>query len=241
MTRAEFLELISKNIKKSGFHLTSVIESTDPAFIYSIGLSEKLGYEIIFAGGAYFNKEQKSSIIREIVKALEEDSSKLNSTISTKDYGKFELRNAKYSWCEHLTLGVFDYYDSEKVDVYQLVPEKKYFTYDIPNMLSEWNNETHSAWQWLTKEWEFDLPKNSKVATNLNALQGYPVTEIMRWEEDYWEMFSGAGPDVKDEDTRIVPIGTIFGIDRTIAAAFNLTIKEGIWRESRDSNWNKWK
>ena len=241
MTRAEFLELIRNNIKKDGFHLTSVIESTDPSFIYSIGLSEKLGYEIIFAGGFYFNKEQKSNIIREIVKALEKDKSKLNSDISTKDYGKFELRNTKFSWCEHLTLGVFDYYDSNKINVYQLVPEEKHFTYDIPDMSSELKDETHSAWQWLTKKWEYDIPKNSKVATNLDALQGYPITEIMRWEEDYWEMFSGAGPDVKDEETRIVPIGTIFGIDRTIASALKLPIGEGIWRESRDSNWNKWK
>ncbi|MBB3696464.1 DUF4262 domain-containing protein [Flammeovirga yaeyamensis] len=240
MTRSEFLNLITNNIKKYGLHLTSVIESTEPAYIYSIGLNEKFGFEIIFAGGAYFDKEQKSQIINEIVKALDKDLTNMNSVINTHNFGKFKLREAKFSWSKELTLGVFDYYNSNDIKVYQLIPEEKHFTIDIPDMSKERGDNIQLAWQWLTEEWNLPIPKDSKVTTNLEVLKGDPVTEIMKWEENYWEMFSIAADDIKDENIRIVPIGVILGNDVTIENAFALSEKSGIWRDSIHSNWNIW-
>lgn len=53
-------------------------------------------------------------------------------------------------------------------------------------------------------------------------------------------MFSGAGPDVKQEDMRIVSLGIILGIDESVTPALKLKIGTGIWRESAEDSWHEW-
>ena len=74
----------------------------------------------------------------------------------------------------------------------------------------------------------------------LKALQGEPITELMRWEKDEWEMFAGPGPEVQKEDTRVVSLGTILGIDNTLLPAVDLETGKGLWRTDRDSEWQNW-
>ena len=75
--------------------------------------------------------------------------------------------------------------------------------------------------------------------TNLEALKGAAVTEAMRWEVDQWELFSGAGPDVKKEDTRVVPLSTLVLYDSTLDLVMKLEEGKGLWR-NEDMMWNKW-
>jgi hypothetical protein len=53
-------------------------------------------------------------------------------------------------------------------------------------------------------------------------------------------MFSGPGPDVEKEDIRIVPLGTILGIDATLKPIVNLIVGQGLWRDNKDSSWQDW-
>ena len=53
-------------------------------------------------------------------------------------------------------------------------------------------------------------------------------------------MFTGSGTDVKEEDVRIVSLGTILGIDRSLLPALNLQVEQGLWRTYRESGWQNW-
>jgi len=88
--------------------------------------------------------------------------------------------------------------------------------------------------------WNYSVPEDSTVVSNINALLGDTITEVTRWENNEWEIFAGAGPDVKEDEMRIVSLGTILGKDKTLAPAINLDLGKGIWRESLESSWNKW-
>ena len=143
-------------------------------------------------------------------------------------------------WPDELWLGALDYYDVDSIPVLQIVPEEKYRTLDIPDMSQEWNPESEPVWRWLTEEWNYPVPKKSIAVTNLDALRGKPVTEVVRWEEEEWEMFAGAGPDVDEEDARWVPLGTLIGIDQTLYPAANLGIGKGIWRDDEEMKWHRW-
>lgn len=136
--------------------------------------------------------------------------------------------------------GVFDYYKKADMRAYQIVPDAIHFTYDIPDMSKKWSVSTEPVWQWLNRKWPYSVPESSTVATNLSALQGDPITELMRLEENEWEMIAGPGPDVQKKDMRIVSLGTALGIDNTLLPAADLEIGKGLWRTDRDSDWNDW-
>lgn len=65
------------------------------------------------------------------------------------------------------------------------------------------------------------------------------MTEACRWEDDYWELFAGVGPDVPREETRIVELGTMLAADPSLAPIRDLEVGGGIWRED-GSEWHVW-
>ena len=74
---------------------------------------------------------------------------------------------------------------------------------------------------------------------DLGTLRGLPVNEACRWEEDYWELFAGAGPDIPDEQKRIVGLGMLLASDPSLAPVLDLKAGDGIWREDK-SEWHVW-
>ena len=131
-------------------------------------------------------------------------------------------------------------YDSDQISLYQIVPNNKYYTLEVPNMELGYS-EKDPIWKWLTKEWSYPIPSNSVAITNLSALRGSRITEITRWEVNEWEMFAGYGPDIAEEEVRIVPISILLGIDSSVGESINLEVGKGIWREQEDINWEAWK
>jgi hypothetical protein len=87
--------------------------------------------------------------------------------------------------------------------------------------------------------WSYPVPSKSVAGTNLAALRGERITEAMRWEEDEWELYAGAGPDVAKEAMRVVPLGTLLAADMSLEAVVSLRIGEGLWRDA-DSAWHSW-
>jgi hypothetical protein len=236
----QFLELINSNIEKHKFHLTTVNSLIEPRYVYSIGLKELFGFELIFAGAIYYLKEDVSQIFEEIVEHLRKGENMAIKKIKVGNIGNFSFSNVDESWSKLMMLGVFDYYKIEEINAFQIIPDSFHFTFDTPDMSKKFNISSEPVWQWLVKEWDYNVPSNSSVATNVAALLGKPITEIVRCEINEWEMFAGAGPDVEIKDMRVVSLGTILGIDESLIPAINLNTGEGLWRETINSNWNKW-
>ena len=235
-----FKELVHSNIEEYGYHITIVGGAIEPRFAYSIGLSTQFNFELVFAGGIYYLKDQVLQVFNKIVDNLRTGSWTSGGRITMDSLGEFSFLTVLKSWSKMMLLGAADYYKNANIQAYQIVPDATHFTYDIPDMSREWTVSTEPVWQWLDREWPYNVPKTSKVITNLEALQGECITELTRWEEDEWEMFAGPGPDVQEGDIRIVSLGTILGIDNTLLQAVEHEVGNGLWRTDKDSGWHKW-
>jgi hypothetical protein len=240
MDKKQFLELIRSNIDKYHYHVTIVGSMTAPRYAYTIGLSDLFNFELIFAGGIIFLKDDLSLIFSTIVEELKNQKNTVNQKITIDGSGAFSLSVVDPSWSKLMMLGVFDYYKISEITTFQIVPDPNHHTLDIPNMSNEWSISSEPVWQWLVREWDYDVPENSTVVTNIDAMLGESITEVTRWENDTWEMFAGAGSDVLKEDARVVSLGTILGIDKTLLPSINLDIGKGLWRDNGDSDWNNW-
>ncbi len=238
--KRQFLDLIKSNIDKYEYHITRVISIIEPRYAYTIGLSELLGFELIFAGGIIFLNDDLSLIFSTIVKELGKKKATLDLKISVGTLGIFSLSSVDSSWSELMMLGVFDYYNTENINAYQIIPDSDHHTLDIPKMSNKFNVLSEPVWQWLVNKWDYAVPENSIAITNIDALKGATITEVARWEDNEWEMFAGAGPDVQKEDIRVISLGTMLGIDRTLFRVLGLAIGEGLWRDTVDSEWNNW-
>jgi hypothetical protein len=240
MNKESFKELIQSNIDRHGYHVTIVGGGIQPRFAYSIGLYSQLNFELVFPGGIYYLKDQVLQIFLEIVNNLKGSNGVMGERIAIDSLGEFSFLPVDPSWSKLMLLGVFDYYKKADIQAYQIVPDASHFTYDIPDMSKEWSSSTEPVWQWLSNKWHFKVQESSTVTTNLEALRGEAITELMRWEEGEWEMFAGPGPDVQKEDMRVVSLGTILGTDNTLLPALDLEIGNGLWRTDKESEWQNW-
>ncbi|MBF4519515.1 DUF4262 domain-containing protein [Flavobacterium sp. ANB] len=235
MTRSEFLNIIKTNIHDNEYHLTLVNGGQHPEFSYTIGLTEKLGFELIIAGG-FISVKDNEAIFRYIYNQLK-SGHKIESEFKLSENNVYYLSKVDSSWSKKLMIGVYDYYNLDEITAYQIISVNR--TMDIP-LMSEFKITDDPIWKWLDLDWNFNVPKNSYIITNIDSLQGKTITELTRWEEHVWEMFSKPGPDVKEEDIRIVSLGTILGIDNTLQPILNLAVGEGLWRDNKDSEWQNW-
>ena len=233
--KEQFLNLIRSDIEKYGYHITIVNSPIEPRYAYTIGLSTLFNFELILAGGIYYLKEDLFQIFDAIVKELEEgDKTVINSSL-----GSFSLIDVDNSWSKLTMLGALNYYKIDAIKALQILPDPDHFTLDIPDMSNHFDI-SEPVWQWLVRKWSFNVPESSTVITNINSLKGEPVTEMMRWEDDEWQMFAGPGPDVKKSDIRVVSLGTMLGIDNSLLSALSIKIGKGLWREDSNSKWNDW-
>jgi hypothetical protein len=240
LQRSELLARISSNIAQTGYHVTLVTGGELPRFAYTIGCTTTLAAEFVFAGGEFYSKDQVSEIIAATISLATEESDWPNRSISLHELGSFSLAKADTSWAKLLLLGAFDYYQQADLQVWQIVPDQAHHTLDIPAMAQAFEAAAQPVWQWLTRKWEYPIPSNSMAITNLQVLAGVKATEIMRWEEAEWEIFAGAGPDIPKAEMRIVPLGTLLGIDASLDVAVHLAIEKGLRRDSVTLDWNTW-
>lgn len=236
MTNKEFLHIIRTNIDEIGYHLTLVNGGQHPDFSYSIGLTEKLGFELIIAGGGFLSMKENESIFDCIFNKLK-SGHLVDSVFFLPNNDTYYLTKVDSSWSKKLMLGVYDYYNVDEITAYQITPEDR--TMDT-SLMSEPMIPNDPIWKWLDINWDINAPKNSYVITDLDSLKGKTIIELTRWEEHVWEMFSGPGPDVSENDIRTVPLGTILGIDSTLEVITNLTVGQGLWRDNKYSSWQDW-
>lgn len=240
MKRSDFLKEIKFNIETFGHHISIVSGGAEPRYAYTIGLAKTHNIELIIAGCAYYLKDDIHIIINKIAEQIT-CSEDLEKVFSIASLGNFKLQKVDTSWSNITMLGVVDYSNLDVLkNAYQIVPDKNHYTLDIPNMSKEWNGDLEPAWKWLRNDWEYNISSSTTVVTNLDALKGETITEVMRWESEEWEMFAGSGPDVEQEQVRVVPIGLLFSIDNTLQKSLSLDIGKGMWRKGKGSEWNDW-
>lgn len=237
--RESMLKLIEQNIIQFGYHVYVVRAGTVPRFVYTIGLSEGIGAELVLAGSIQYTADNAKSII-ELARQQLEMGGNTATGVKTDDLGDFLFREVHPSWVDCMLLGAVDYYKNRRVNALQLVPDDAHMTSDVPNLSRVWNDIDEPVWQWLRKPWPYPIPPHSAATTNLAALKGARITEIVRWEEDEWEMFAGAGPDVDIADMRIVPLGSLMAIDPSLLPVVSLDVGSGLWRSADDDSWNSW-
>jgi len=235
--RNEAINTIRQNIAQRGHHIYVVSGSVIPRFVYSIGLSDSVGAELILAGAIFYTKDEIIRVVNEIAERLSAGPERRLFEIA--GLGSFALQSVHASWAKALMLGAFDYYERKAITALQILPDKSHWTIDVPDMSVAWSPAT--AWQWLRESWTYPVPEDATATTNLGALRGNRITEAMRWEENEWEMFAGAGPDVPKADIRIVPLGTLLSFDQSLVPVVNLPIGQGLWRDPvPESEWRLW-
>jgi hypothetical protein len=238
----DVIATIRANIGSCGQHIHLVSGGSPlPRFAYTIGLYETVGLEVILAGATAFNLVDARTILNTVADRLRADGKDTLTSVDVARLGTFSLLPVDASWSKLLLLGALDFYDLEEITVLQISPAPERFTLDVPDLSRPWDEALEPVWRWLHTEWEFPVPAQSVATTNLAALRGDPVTEVARWEETEWEMFAGAGPDVPPADVRVVPLGTLIGIDQSVDAATKLGVGSAIWRDpDATSTWNVW-
>jgi hypothetical protein len=235
--RAIALDRIRQNIAQHGFHTYIVTGGGDPHYAYTIGLSHSLGGEIILAGAYYYSLDELPKIIEKLVSEFKP--ADWESKVDLGPWGTFSFREAHMSWTKTLMLGALDFFQVKEIKAFQIVPDDAHVTVEVPNLSEPWSPSTSPAWRGLHEEWTYPIPLKSVGLTNLDALRGERITEVMRWEEDEWELFAGAGPDVAEEDRRVVPLGILLAWDKSLIPIVNLQIGRGLWRDDT-SEWRSW-
>jgi hypothetical protein len=237
--RTRALEQIRENINRFGYHVYVVSGEQQPRYAYTIGLSPRLGYEVVFAGGILFMYKEIGTIIKAVVEKLTAKLVSESGACGVDPFGGFSFRRCDPSWTALLMTGASDFYQRSEVHGLQILPDSGHKTLDVPDTGIPWSPESAPIWRYIKESWPFSVPPTSHAATDLDALRGSPVTEACRWEEDYWELFAGAGPDVPNEEKRVVGLGMLLAADPSLAPILDLKVGDGIWRED-SLQWQTW-
>jgi hypothetical protein len=238
--KGQVIDRIREDIARSGQHVYVVSGGETPRFAYTIGVSESVGSELLLAGAIIYMKDEVVKIINDIATQLKEQRDR--EAFEVEGLGSFTLRKAHNTWAAKFVLGAFDYYKTRDIAALQIIPDEAHWTVDVPDMSSPWSASSEPVWRWLEEPWTFPAPKDSMATTNLAALRGERITEVMRWEENEWEMFAGPGPDVTKDEMRVVALGTLVAVDGSLVPVMNLEIEEGLWRDPEpDSDWHPWR
>lgn len=239
MNKLKRLKEIGRVIQANGIFTYTVSGGGSPRYLYSIGLYEEIGLELLFAGASYFTANQAKKIVDVAATVLKSNISVTSFNVEGVA-GEFDLCNVDRSWSTELPLGAIDYYNTDCVKLIQILPPDAFNTIDIPDCSLPMSDNANRVWKWFNLGYPDDLPKSCVAITNLDALRGQAVTEVMRWEVDQWEIFSGAGSDVVKDDVRAVELSTLVLYDPSLAQVMQLCVGTGVWRD-KNMIWNNWK
>lgn len=236
------LKKIEENIAKYGQHIYLVASTRTPRFAYTIGLFPQLEFELILSGALFYSAADVKMVLNEISEQLRNSRDWRDKLFDCGRNGKFTLRLVDNSWASEMVLGALDYYKITAIKTLQVVPDNQHFTLDIPDMSQQFSPRREAVWQYLldNRIWDFPILETSMAAIDINIYFGAAVTELTRWEIDYWEIFSKSGLDVSDEDRRIVPFTQLLAIDPTLKPAMSLPLGKGLWRQGTNQEWHEW-
>jgi len=204
-----------------------------PRYIYRHG-GEGGGARTILAGASFLSAEQALQLEELAASQLASPEASSGGAAPLVDAARrFELRPVDPSWVELLVP------EARRGQFVQVVPLDD-VTIDVPDMSVPFDAAAAGPWRWLADDWTYDAPVLSKVAANLAALRGETVTEVSRWETDYFEAFAGSGPDTPRDEVRFVAVSTLVGYDMSLASVADLPVGTSVWRASAQDDWHAW-
>ena len=195
--------------------------------------------ELILAGASFYVIDDVVDVINQFATDLRTQNAMALVQEQVTSFGRFSLREIDSSWSRMLMLGAIDFYGTNDIRALQLVPDQTHWTIDVPKLNEAWDPLKEPIWQWLQEPWRYAVSPQATGVTNLAALRGERITEVMRWEEDQWELFAGAGPDVPWEELRVVQVGTLLASDRSLEKILGLPVGGGCWRD-HTLVWHPW-
>jgi hypothetical protein len=237
--RDRWFSMVRANIAKTGHHVTHVGSGSVPRFVYTIGLSESVGHEFVFAGAATLSMHDVGHAIDVVVTRNRSTPLAAGNLVRIDEVDEVQLGAVDDSWARKLLLGASQHYGQRDLRALQIIPPPGVRTIDVPDLSRPYSPDTEPVWQWLTEPWHFAVSEKAVAVTHLDALHGAPICEAARWEEDQWELFAGAGPDVQKDNVRIVPLATLLGFDSSLEPVADLPIGHALWR-TPPGPWQRW-
>ena len=230
---------VDENISKFGYHTVLVQNGVTPRYIYTIGLAEKIGCELVFAGGIWYDRHQVATIISGVRDLLSENNSRKHALIKLEKVEQFELVKVDRFWNSNLFLGFETYYGNfDQVNLLQILPIENRVTFETP-YLAEGPNFQQNGY--FTNSVIERNGVSGRALTPISVLlETENVLEVCRWEADYWEMYPRDPNQYDKNELRIVPIWMLLDHDRSLEPALRLKVKQGIWRKEIGANWNEW-
>lgn len=235
--REKWLGTIRDNIKRHGFHIYIVQQGAYPRFAYTIGLTESHGAELVLPGAIFYDVDDLSEILHAFHRKWKGPKGSTKPLV-LEGHGSFALHEADRTWVSRLLRGARDHYQRD-ITAFQIVPDDDHRTLDVPDMRVAYSPSSEPVWQCVEKPWPYEIPEDSTVITNLDALRGAPITEVCRWEDDYWEAFAGDGTETPEADTRVVSPLWLVASDPSLAPMLGLEVEKGIHRSARGA-WKPW-
>ncbi len=200
---------IQETIKRAGWHISLVTGGPVPPSAHTIGLVDHRGYELLWAGGLFFARDQIQKILN-------------TAAILVLEADEFEFRGERFrvaavheSWAHLLARQAYVFLGASHLDFRQVMP-LSHRTLDVPDLSRPYAEDDAGAWRWLTRGWPFAFPRGAQVSTDLHVLSGEPVVEFERWDDALYAAH-GRRP-YADADLRLAPLGTILAQDPSCEA-----------------------
>lgn len=236
--REKWRKLVDRNIARHGHHITLIGNEVSPRYAYTVGLTPKVGYELVFAGGLYYSADEIADVVNGVAAQLTPaDSKGRTRKLDVGALGTFTLGAVRKEWRKDM-LGAIERYGDRGAR--QVLPDKAHWTLDTPEMSKPRSAAVNRAWTWERKKWPHE--ESWGAMTSLEVLRGAPITEVARWEDDYWEMFAGEDPSAMDRaDARYVSMAILVALDPTLLRSLDLAVGEGMRRDGRRRAWKPWR
>jgi hypothetical protein len=230
------IRAIRRNIQGHGHHIYDVRGGPLPPWSYSIGLSEQIGFEVIFAGGLYFDEPERPAILDGCIERMtKQASSEYESSL-----GQFHLHLASESWPDELFLGAIDHY-GHRPKFMQIYPGEDSLTMDVPRLFESWSAKDFPVWKWLEEDWNYSIPPGSVALTDTDILGGHAKAEVAcRFGKDYWKIYSRQPEEIEDRYKRFSPLGAVLALHPDVEAIAHLRTRHAIERLKNQSNWHPW-
>ena len=112
--RELILATIKSSIRTRGYHVHVIDGAPAPRFAYTIGLHQKFGIELVFAGGLFFAFDEMLGVVKEFARRIGSGEGSALSSIELDGLGRFSLQEVEPSWGPRMLLGALDYYGSSE-------------------------------------------------------------------------------------------------------------------------------
>ena len=213
------------------------MSSTVPTYSYTLGLLPQYGFEVLLPGQMTLLQPQRSAILNAFYNEMAQ-----HGFINAFDCDgiEYQLKRVHPTWSSLLMIGVQDYFGIQDFESFCIVPLETGATIDLPNVTITYRNTHAGCWRWLTDPWTYTIPRESTVTTNISALHGESILELVRVDTDEWEAFSVPSPNLDVGDVRVIPIGVLLASDKTLMSATELMVDTGLYRDDGGSPWVDW-